>query len=605
MRAGERSILALVLVVASIPRAAHGDDCDPVTAWRDGRPTGSVCRDQAPGRGLVVIDLRDDWTPSILAPAADGTGPSYRATYLALAEERFADAGLDAELAARDRYLDLYGVAPTFTVVHARLGEQARHRCHATVDDDPLAATPQRLVEESTAEATARLATARELRRALDHERARRRLSDLGALAEIGTYYRSAVALLAAMEDRAAAIRALQAHLACDGLFAYPPIDGAYTWHTRDAVERFQRGELILPTGIVDAATLEALALDSRERAVRAALRVLRERVVAATGLIEDGTAGGSPGTVLGRTLDPEATWRVRGHAPHPDAAPDLISPATDAAARALGWRDETSIRVFFDALVAMPPSARVVAIPLPPLPAYHAAMQLSVEIDRGDVYRDRTPRWREVERRPALTVFATAGDRRIALVRWPTTIGGWQKQRVDGEIAQRWKESPVGPRIWRDLYVGPSWLPPESTPDRELVRRSGDRYVLAREALGPSYRAAYGMVAFMHLVEETAGDGTVTTRDQGMRTHGTGSLVSLVDGVSHGCHRLLGIHAVRLAGFVLAHRDHVRHGDTPTYYRRIVRYGGSFRVAIDSLGYRIELVPPLPVEVLPGRVHR
>jgi len=33
----------------------------------------------------VVIDLGDDWVPPALAAAPDGTGPSYRPTYLALA----------------------------------------------------------------------------------------------------------------------------------------------------------------------------------------------------------------------------------------------------------------------------------------------------------------------------------------------------------------------------------------------------------------------------------------------------------------------------------------------------------------------------------------
>ena len=92
---------------------------------------------------------------------------------------------------------------------------------------------------------------------------------------------------------------------------------------------------------------------------------------------------------------------------------------------------------------------------------------------------------------------------------------------------------------------------------------------------------------------------------DEGIRTHGTGNLASLTNGVSHGCHRLIGRNALRLADFVLAHRDHVPRGDTPTYYRRVVRSHGSFPVAIDSLGYRIELTPPIPVDVLPGRLHR
>ncbi len=124
------------------------------------------------------------------------------------------------------------------------------------------------------------------------------------------------------------------------------------------------------------------------------------------------------------------------------------------------------------------------------------------------------------------------------------------------------------------------------------------NRTVLAREVFGPSYRAAYGMVAFFHRVERRPG----VSSDQGIRTHGTGSLASLANGASHGCHRLLGFHAVRLAGFILAHRDYVRRGETSTSYRRTVRHRGRFPVAIDSVGYRIELVPPIEVTVLPGR---
>ncbi|HEX8106511.1 MAG TPA: hypothetical protein VF516_02235, partial [Kofleriaceae bacterium] len=303
------------------------------------------------------------------------------------------------------------------------------------------------------------------------------------------------------------------------------------------------------------------------------------------------------------RELEPEATWRVRGHELLDGAAPDLISRATEAAARALGWQDAGSTQAFLDALAAAP--SRIIGVPLPAPPPYHrAGMTLSVEIDRGDVWRDAAPRWHDAPRRSALILYALDGEQRIPLVRWPTTIGGWQWQKVDGDVEERWKESPVGPRVWRDLFVGPRWLPPDSTPDRELVRGSDGHAVLAREQLGPSYRAAFGLVAFVHLVSEQE-HGQVVLEDQGIRTHGTGNLTSLANGVSHGCHRLLGRDVVRLADFVLAHHDHVRHGEAPTYYRRVVRYGASFPIAIDSLGYRIELVPPIPVDVLPGRIHR
>lgn len=578
--------LALALGLGLVPGLARAEDCEPIAVWRDGRRDGTVCRAGASARGLAVIDLRDDWVPPILAAAPDGTGPGYRTTYLALAQERFADAGADADLAARDRYLELFGIVPSLGVVRARLGDDARHRCHDAIDDAALAAVRDRIAEESMEAAAARRARARSLRAGLEHDRARRKLGALEALREVGPYYRRALELLAAREAHLAAVRAVQAHVACDGLLEARPIEAAYTWQTSNAVARFQRGALILPTGILDAQTREAFALDSRERDLRAALRVLRERVAAATGLIEDGSAGAGPGTVLGRALEPEATWHGRGHDPLDGAAPDLVSPAVEAAARALGWRDAASVRAFLDGLAAER-APRVVAVPLPARPAYHAPpMQLSVEIDRGDATR-----------RPVLIAYAASGGRRIPLARWPTTIGGWQDEKVNG-IAKRWKGSPTGPRIWRDLYVGPRWLPPASTPDRELVRRAGDRYVLARELLGPSYRSAFGLVAFVHLVEARS-RGRVETWDQGIRTHGTGNLTSLAGGVSHGCHRMLGLHVVRLASFVLAHQAHVRHGDTRTSYRRVVRYGGSFPVALDSLGYRIELVSPIPVEVL------
>jgi hypothetical protein len=603
---GSRSVRPIHLVasiaLAGTLTSARADDCERIAIWRDGHTVGELCRGDASKHELAVLDLSDDWVPPVLAADEDG-GPGYRSTYLALAQERFADAGGDAALAPADRYFELFGIAPSLGIVRVRLADEVRHRCHTAIDDAPLAAMPDRLIEEIGAQAAARIASAHGLRTELEHDRARRKLADLEALAAVDAYYRRAVDRLTTLEAHFAAVRTIQAHLECDRLFTSPPANEAYTWQTSAAVERFQRGAMILPTGIVDKPTRDALALDSRERDFRTALRVLRERVIAATGLIEDGTAGTGQRTVCGRELEPEATWQVRGHEPLDGAAPDLVSAATEAAARALGWQDADSAQAFLDALAASP--SRVVGVPLPAAPPYHgAAMALSVEIDRGDVWRDPVPRWRDAPRRPALILYALDGDRRIPLVRWPTTVGGWQWQKVDGDIEERSKESPVGPRVWRDLFVGPRWLPPESTPDRELVRGTDGHAVLAREQLGPSYRAAFGLIAFVHLVAEQE-HGKVVLEDQGIRTHGTGNLASLANGVSHGCHRLLGRNVIRLADFVLAHHDHVRRGEAPTYYRRVVRYGGSFPIAIDSLGYRIELVPPIPVDVLLGQIHR
>ncbi len=447
--------------------------------------------------------------------------------------------------------------------------------------------------------ALARIAHTRELGRELERERVAAELDDLDALAETDAPHARAVAALEASEQHLASVRAVQAHLACDGLFLTAPIEGAFTWQTTAALATFQRGQMILPTGSLDLATRDALTRGSRERDFRTALRVLRERVRAAAGLVEDGTAGSGPALVLDRRLDADETLIVRGHLPLPGAAPDLISPATEAAARALGWTDPAATRVFLDALYSRETRTTSVAVRLPEPPAYHGpTMQLSVEIDRGDVWRDPAPRVHDAGRRPALILYATTNGRRVALVRWPTTIGGWQDQQLDEGILQQWKESPAGPRLWRDLYVMPRWLPPLTTPDEELVRRTDAGPILATEVFGPSYRGAFGLVAFVHQDRDFD--------DEGILTHGTGNLASVARGTSHGCHRLLGLMSLRLADFVLAHHVAVRRGDAPTTYRRDVHADEqTFPVEIDTLGERLELVPPIPVLVLPGRVHR
>lgn len=592
-----RGLAVIACAVLAASGVVHADVCDAIPIWRDGRPAGTVCRAEARAHGLTVIDLRDTWVPPVLAAGPDG-GPAYRATYLALAQERFAEAGSEGELASDDRYLELFGILPTLSVVRARLADDERHRCHAAVDDTALATVTEPIIVDRVARAKRQLATARRLRAKLDREPADDKLAAESARPDVrSAYLRYRTAWLDAFEARVAAVRAVQAHLACDELLRFRPIAGAYTWQTSRAIRAFQRGTMILPHGVIDASTRAALLTDSRERDFRTALRVLRARVGAATGLIEDGSAATGQALVLGRRLEHEEIWRVRGHAPLPHAAPDLVSAATEAAARALGWLDPASTGAFLTRH-----AAGEVAIALPPLPSYHAApMELSIEIDRGDVWYDSKPRSRTIWRRPALIIYAHDGTRRIPLARMPTTIGGWQdEKRRDGVIVKARKDSPAGRRVWRDLYVGPTWIPPDSTPDRELVRRVRGRYVLAQYAVGPSYRGAFGLVAFPHLAEVRRGQLAY----RGVRTHGTGDVVSIAYGTSHGCHRLLGAHAIRLGSFVLRHREHVRRGNVATRYSRVFKHEGRFRIRVNTRGYRIELVPPITVDILPGRIH-
>ena len=581
------------LALASATERAQAQGCVAVAVWHDGRHTEDVCAANVGARGLTLLDLSDEWTPAMLAVGPDGDAPDYRATYDALANERFASAGIDAVMAPFDRFFELYGIEPSMTVVRARLADDERHHCHDAIDNGPLASGPDRFDEESRSAGLQRIAQAREQGASLERERVAHDLADLDSLAALSPYFRHAVRRWRSLDGYVAAVRVVQAHLACDQLLLDRPLAGAYTWQTSNAVQTFQRGAMLLPTGRLDAESKQLLLLASRERDFRVALRVLRERVVAAAGLIEDGTAGDGPGQVRGRALDPASTWTVRDQTPIEGAAPDQIAAATETAARALGWQDAASTRQFLDLLASSSVTSRVVAIQLPPAPPYYAPdMKLSVEIDRGDSPGHTS--------RPQLIVYAITADQRIALVRWPTTVGGWQNQLLGGSIRRRFKKSPIGPRVWRDLLVGPRWLPPATTPDRELTRTLDDHTVLDRQQFGPSYRGAFGIAAFVHLLETPDGART-TLEDQGIRTHGTGNLASLSNGVSHGCHRVLGRNVVRLADFVLAHHDFIRRGDTPTAYHRVIRDRGEFPLDIRSTGYRFELVPPIVVEVLAG----
>jgi len=370
----------------------------------------------------------------------------------------------------------------------------------------------------------------------------------------------------------------------------------------------FQRRNFLLPTNRLDEETRHALALDSRELDFRLALRVLRERVVDATGLVEDGTAGAGPVPVLGRMLDPKAMRAARGQETAlPDAAPDLIAPATEAAAKQLGWIGHAETLAF---LSRHPRGVRV-AIELPPPPAYHAKhMDLTAVIDRGDVFYDDNPIPRVIAHRPNLVVYVNDNGVKRALVRWPTTIGGWADVLLPGGgLVQKWKESDIGPRVWRDLYAAPTWLPPKSTPDRDLVKNLyNGRFDLKRSIMGPGPRAAFGMVLLPHYaitrVKNAKGEEEDRVYDNGIGTHGSASVTSIVNGTSHGCHRLYNQLAVRLGNFLMQHRDHVVKGQQKEYWRRLVQYRGSFMAKIDTRGFLYELTPPVPIDVTRGTIR-
>ena len=591
--------IAPVAPVAPVAPAAPVASCaDPVLVVGDGAERGPTCA-SALAAGTTIVDLRDEWTPTLFAPDRDGKAPDFRATYVAIAAEH----GLDGKpLAPENALAELYGIVPSLAIVRARFAESARYGCHAQIDSTPIGklARPYGQEHEGIVRYAQQLRTV--LGAQLERARAARGLPDTTAFAhdrELGPIYER----WKAADDEHAGIVAAQRHLACEGYLAAARVDGNLSVWTGNAIELFQRRNFLVPNGRLDPETRAALATPANELDYRLALRVLRERVVDATGLIEDGTAADGEKPILGRVLDPEVMRTARGHEkPLPEGAPDLISAATEAAARQLGWSGPAETA---SALARHPGGVRV-ALALPPVPAYHGAhMALSAEVDRGDVWYDEQPTPRIVTRRPNLVLFVDDHGAKRALVRWPTTIGGWSEVGTGGGgIVQRWKESDVGPRVWRDLYAAPTWLPPGTTPDRDLVKWvSAGKWDLKRSIMGPGPHAAFGIMLLPHYRVVAQPNGAEQFVDNGIGTHGSAVVTSILNGTSHGCHRLYNQLAVRLGSFLLLHRNHVAKGPKKEYYRRTVHYMGTFEARIDTRGYLYELTPPVPVNVLPGNI--
>jgi hypothetical protein len=585
------------------------------------RSVGQTTPERARQDGLTVVDLSDDWLPYIFSEVPDKPQP-LRPDLIALANGRLPRGSTFAR-AREDRFFEAFGVFPSLNLLRRRLADGKRHACHDKVKDAVLETlSPKNVIPPEVPEKVPNPDPA-----------------TVGETPMILTGRTISPRPLTPVEKRA--VSAMQAHLRCEGLLPGGGRSARMDRRTVASLQVYQRLQMIADNGSIDLETRTVLLSDSREHDFRALLRALRERVVDATGLLEDGSALGVLGQVQGRPLDSaefrplpvEAAGAAEASA-KVTPAPDLIAAATQAASQALGWTSPEA--VLASTLVvspAPPPSSRrparkvavsqapaslptAVAIRLPPLPAYHGPkMELRAEIDRGEVVlkrprldKDGKKKWHPpVSDRPTLTLYARVGKGEVALCRWPTTIGGWKTiERSDGTMALKYKESVTGDAIWREVLATPTWHPSPGMPTRRLLIKRGDEWVPKTEIIGPGYRAAYGLVAIVHhQIEGRDERGEPQLVDHRIRTHGTAAYRSVKRGESSGCHRLHNHLALRLAGFLVRHRAYVRHGIVPEDYVRNLEYKGQ-EVALetDNKGYRFELTPPVSVTVLDGDVR-
>src|SRR5690606_28224621 len=97
---------------------------DPVDLWRDGKQAGQVDAEGPDADDYVFLDLGEGWTPVLFTDgeAADGTPEphAFRPTDLALSRGEFPKDPL-WDRAREDKYLELYGIMPTLSVLRARM----------------------------------------------------------------------------------------------------------------------------------------------------------------------------------------------------------------------------------------------------------------------------------------------------------------------------------------------------------------------------------------------------------------------------------------------------------------------------------------------------
>ncbi len=493
----------------------------------------------AQDQGYTLIDLSDDFTPVIFAHHKDADGRlqanTYRTTFLGLANDRLDGDGQPLA-AGSENYLELYGIFPSLSVIGRRFAAQANKTCLEPAA--PIA----------------------------------------GGKARPETY------------------QALARRLTCEGLL---PADaghkaGKFDRTLQVALKRFQHKHMIYEGARLSRETVEALGRDLLANNQRALLRALRERVVAATGILEDGTGSRS-------TLGPAA---------------NLVEDYSATVARSLGVDTPEGAAAFFR---KHPPGSFnrfIFGVKLPPLPAhYNPGLQLKLVIDRGDVYYDPpfdeagNPQPQVRKKHPTLALVGELGGKELTLVRWRTTIGGWRlEQASDGHEYYRYKGSDVGARVMRQIIAGPVWLAPNSTPVRSLVKRKyvGDRlqHVVDYSELGPGYLSAYGLVAGYFVIP---GKNGRPDRDNGIRAHGSAEYLSMYSsgGYSHGCHRLPNHLAIRLYSFLLQRRSvRVRGQLDGVSPRQFLHSERVFEIRTHSRGYGYELDPPLPIEVRTGTVR-
>ena len=583
----------------------------PVAFWKDGATRGEVDAAKADVNGHLLLDLGEDWTPYLFTtssgPDQEPKPMAYRDTYLALARGEYPK-NRHGERARKDKYLELYGILPTFSLLRERFERVRGLECAASLDLDPLQTFEGFLAYTPGRKPARRLARYQQLGPELEALSAQLGVSSVDEIepTQLPEEDAEKVEEYKALAPQIEAIVAAQARLDCEGFFdgrgAYTP--GLFDWKTHEALAEFERRHRVYGWGFIGKDTLAELQKTPEEAEQEAVIRVLTERAMHAAGVLEDGS------TSVQRSGEPRTFKTEDGEEL---AIPDFETELRERVIDAFGLETPESTFAWLESLGEIAPQ-EVVALQGVELPPYYSDdMELHVTINRGDVWyefpigENGKARSQPVSRRPHLIVFVKYNGQKIPLARYGTTIGGWRGEFIDGTVMWKYKDSPVGRRVWSRIAAAPVWVPPESTPPKVLLTKNRKgKLVVNYHDTGPSYASAYGLVAAYHRKFYRSPDGQVQVGgDEGIRTHGSVDYMSIMRRHSHGCHRMHNHIAVRLMSFVLEHRRHTRYGHQPMVFRREFEFeDDTYLLEFDQGGYNFVLERPLPIDVVIGRVR-
>ena len=567
-----------------------------------------VDADAARARGLTVVDLSDAWAPPC------SSGASYRiGVHVGLAADRGDGDG--QPLAAGERnYLELYGIPPALSVLRRRFLIDAAGALRARVRRGRRCSPSIEIRTWGASTEQKELAKHRRARHGCEAARAAARRRRPGRRSpRAATRARPATRRSTCASRRSGSrSREVEKRLACEGLMdARKHKPGAYDTEMRTAMLDFQQKHAVMDQADIKRATLEALARPPLENDFLALARVLTERAMHA-GRLHRGRQRRRVDLRI-RRIRPTSARTARA-----TASPTSRRRRRDATLNALGIATPDDAVAFFRRHPRDDFRWLKVAVRLPPPPEYYSrAMDLSVEIDRGDVWydfpfdaagvrqpqpRERFPQLhavRQVARR-ARAARALADDRRrLARPSWPAT--GRSTTATRAPTSARASGATSSPRRSGSRRASsPLGVDGEGEARRRAPTCASPTTTRRAPAICPP-------TAWSPRSTRRCASGPDGARffDNGIRTHGSFDYLSLRGRFSHGCHRLynqLGDAPVQLRA--RAPQARASPGRWPLGYRRAFYSRGEvFEMRLPSRGFYRELDPPMPVDVLEGRI--